>query len=43
MLDITLLRKDLAQVVAGLEARKSPQAFLDVDRFTALEGVDVVA
>ena len=38
MLDITLLRKDLAQVVAGLEARKSPQAFLDVDRFTALEG-----
>ena len=37
MLDITLLRKDLAHVVARLEARKSPQAFLDVARFTALE------
>jgi seryl-tRNA synthetase len=37
MLDITLLRKDLASVVAGLEARKKPQAFLDVAAFTALE------
>jgi len=38
MLDITLLRKDLAQVVARLETRKSPQPFLDVARFSALEG-----
>jgi seryl-tRNA synthetase len=37
MLDISLLRKDLAQVVARLETRKSPQPFLDVERFTALE------
>jgi len=37
MLDITLLRKDLAAVVAGLEKRKSPQPFLDVARFTSLE------
>ena len=37
MLDITLLRKDLAHVIARLEIRKSPQPFLDVDRFTALE------
>ncbi|RZJ20082.1 MAG: serine--tRNA ligase [Haliea sp.] len=37
MLDITLLRKDLASVVARLEARKKPQAFLDVDAFTRLE------
>jgi seryl-tRNA synthetase len=37
MLDITLLRKDLAQVVAGLEKRKSPQPYLDVARFTAME------
>jgi len=37
MLDITLLRKDLAAVVAGLEKRKSPQPFLDVERFSALE------
>ena len=37
MLDITLLRKDLATVVARLETRKSPQPYLDVDRFTALE------
>mgnify|MGYP001605962044 CR=1 FL=1 len=37
MLDITLLRKDLAHVVAGLEKRKSPQPFLDVPRFAALE------
>jgi seryl-tRNA synthetase len=37
MLDITLLRKDLAQAIARLESRKSPQAFLDVAAFTALE------
>ena len=37
MLDITLLRKDLAQVVARLETRASPQPFLDVGRFVALE------
>ncbi len=37
MLDITLLRKDLASVVARLERRKSPQPFLDVARFSALE------
>jgi seryl-tRNA synthetase len=37
MLDITLLRKDLPAVVAGLEARKSPQPVLDVERFKALE------
>jgi seryl-tRNA synthetase len=37
MLDITLLRKDLDAVVARLETRKSPQSFLDVPAFTALE------
>ena len=37
MLDITLLRKDLPSVIARLEARKKPQAFLDVAAFTALE------
>jgi seryl-tRNA synthetase len=37
MLDITLLRKDLPSVLARLETRKSPQAFLPVDVFTALE------
>ena len=37
MLDITLLRKDLASVVAALERRKSPQPYLDVDRFQSLE------
>ncbi|MBS0444430.1 MAG: serine--tRNA ligase [Proteobacteria bacterium] len=37
MLDINLLRKDLAHVVARLETRKSPQPFLDVDRYGALE------
>jgi seryl-tRNA synthetase len=37
MLDITLLRKDLAHVVSRLETRKSPQLFLDVERFSALE------
>src|SRR5690349_2659483 len=37
MLDITLLRKDLDAVVARLETRKTPQPFLDVPAFTALE------
>jgi len=37
MLDITLLRKDLASAVARLETRKNPQAFLNVEAFTALE------
>jgi len=37
MLDINLLRKDLPGVIARLEARKSPQPFLDVDRFQSLE------
>src|ERR1700709_1518782 len=37
MLDISLLRKDLPLVISRLERRKSPQPFLDVERFTALE------
>ena len=37
MLDILLLRKDLDSVVARLETRKQPQAFLDVEAFRALE------
>ena len=37
MLDIQLLRKDLPAVVAGLEKRKTPQAFLHVDAFQSLE------
>ncbi|NKI94795.1 serine--tRNA ligase [Rhizobacter sp. SG703] len=37
MLDITLLRKDLASVVALLEKRKSPQPYLDVAQFQSLE------
>jgi len=37
MLDITLLRKDLNSAIARLETRKTPQAFLKVDAFTALE------
>ena len=37
MLDINLLRKDLAQVIARLERREAPQPFLDVARFSALE------
>ncbi len=37
MLDITLLRKDLASVIRRLEARKSPQPFLDVERFMSIE------
>ncbi len=39
MLDITSLRKDLTAVVAALEKRKSPQAFLNVEAFQALEAV----
>ena len=38
MLDITLLRKDLASVVTLLEKRKSPQPYLDVVQFQSLEG-----
>jgi seryl-tRNA synthetase len=37
MLDITLLRKDLASVVSRLETRKKDQPYLDVARFTSLE------
>jgi len=37
MIDITLLRRDLAGVVAALDKRKTPQPFLDVERFSALE------
>ncbi|KQT09703.1 serine--tRNA ligase [Ramlibacter sp. Leaf400] len=37
MLDISLLRKDLDAVVARLEARKTPQPYLDVEAFKALE------
>ena len=37
MLDVALLRKDLTSVIARLERRKSPQPFLDVDRFQSLE------
>jgi seryl-tRNA synthetase len=37
MLDVNLLRKDLNSVVSRLEARKSPQPFLDVDAFQRLE------
>jgi seryl-tRNA synthetase len=37
MLDINLLRRDLAGAVARLERRQTPQPFLDVDRFVALE------
>ena len=37
MLDITLLRKDLGSAITRLESRKSPQLFLNVDAFTALE------
>jgi seryl-tRNA synthetase len=38
MLDIVQLRKDLDAVVARLETRKSPQPYLDVAVFRALEG-----
>jgi seryl-tRNA synthetase len=37
MLDITQLRRDLPSVIAKLETRKTPQAFLDVDAYQALE------
>jgi seryl-tRNA synthetase len=37
MLDITLLRRDLNSVIARLETRKNPQAFLHVDAYQALE------
>jgi seryl-tRNA synthetase len=37
MLDIATLRRDLDAVVARLETRKSPQPYLDVAAFTALE------
>ncbi len=37
MLDINLLRKDLPAAVRRLETRKSPQTFLHVDTFLALE------
>ena len=37
MLDINLLRKDLACAIARLQTRKNPQTFLDVDRFQVLE------
>ena len=37
MLDITQLRRDLPGVVARLETRKTPQPFLDVAHFSALE------
>ncbi len=37
MLDITLLRRDLDAVVTQLQRRKTPQPFLDVERFSALE------
>ena len=37
MLDVALLRKDLTSVLARLERRKSPQPYLDVERFQSLE------
>ena len=37
MLDIQQLRRDLPGVIARLQARKNPQPFLDVERFSALE------
>jgi seryl-tRNA synthetase len=37
MLDINLLRRDLDGVVAKLQTRKTPQPFLDRERFAALE------
>ncbi len=37
MLDILLLRKDLASTVARLETRKKPQSFLNVEVFQSLE------
>ena len=37
MLDILQLRKDLGSVIARLETRKTPQAFLNVEVYSALE------
>ncbi|MBP6765960.1 MAG: serine--tRNA ligase, partial [Rubrivivax sp.] len=37
MLDINLLRRDLAGVVAQLQRRKNPQPYLDVSAYSALE------
>ncbi|MDP3356824.1 MAG: serine--tRNA ligase [Polaromonas sp.] len=37
MLDINLLRKDLPSVIERLQARKNPQAFLNIEAFQALE------
>ena len=37
MLDINQLRRDLPSVIAKLEKRKNPQAFLNVDAYQALE------
>ncbi len=37
MLDILLLRKDLASTIARLETRKKPQSFLNVEVFQSLE------
>src|SRR5215213_3553676 len=37
MLDVNLLRKDLNAVIARLQARKSPQPYLDVEAFQKLE------
>jgi seryl-tRNA synthetase len=37
MLDILQLRKDLGSVITRLETRKSPQAFLNVEAYSALE------
>jgi seryl-tRNA synthetase len=37
MLDVNLLRRDLPAAIARLEMRRSPQPFLDVAAFTALE------
>jgi seryl-tRNA synthetase len=37
MLDINLLRKDLPSAIVRLESRKSPQTFLNVEAFRALE------
>jgi seryl-tRNA synthetase len=37
MLDINQLRRDLPSVIAKLETRKNPQAFLNVEAYQALE------
>jgi len=37
MLDIALLRRDLDQVIQGLNTRKQPQPFLNVQAFQSLE------